>query len=390
MTTSSAGWGHTILVHLDRLRSPLGVVLLVAAFSLLLTLFLIRRRRRVANLPNLRDRTAVLRTSPTSGKRRPEVPGSSDEPKSISARVTASIRSHRRADLTEILAPYHLMPLEGERSADDAWTLLTLPSLKRLSVHVEDLMAESRAGRWLNNMLERSGARTRLGELVVIWLIAGLTLMVLAWVLAGLLGIFIMVILLFLLPPAALQGAVDRRAKLFASQLPDVLKLTASSLRAGFSLLQGLEAVTKQLREPSSGEFRRVLMEARLGRPIEEALEAAAARIRNRDFSESVAAVRIQQEAGGNLAGLFDTLAETMVQRLRLRREVRTLTAEGRLSAYILGCLPIVLGIFIFAINRAYMQVLFQTTVGKALLIGSLLLQVVGFYWMYRVVNIET
>ena len=131
-------------------------------------------------------------------------------------------------------------------------------------------------------------------------------------------------------------------------------------------------------------------MEARLGRPIEEALEAAVARIRNRDLSESVAAVRIQQEAGGNLAGLFDTLAETMVQRLRLRREVRTLTAEGRLSAYILGCLPIVLGIFIFAINRAYMQVLFQTTVGKALLIGSLLLQVVGFYWMYRVVDIET
>jgi tight adherence protein B len=177
---------------------------------------------------------------------------------------------------------------------------------------------------------------------------------------------------------------------LFASQLPDVLKLTASSLRAGFSLLQGLEAVTKQLREPSAGELQRVLTEARLGRPVEDALEAAAARIRNRDFSESVAAVRIQQEAGGNLASLFDTLADTMVQRLRLRREVRTLTAEGRLTAYILGLLPLTLGIFIFAINRSYMETLFQSVAGKAMLLGSLALQIVGFYWMYRIVNIET
>ncbi len=389
MTATSTGWDHTILVHLDRLRSPLGVALLAAAFSLLLALLLIRRRRS-RSLINFRDRTAVLRTSGSSAGRRHPVDEANDDRKSISARLTESFRRRRPADLTEILAPYRLIPVEGQRGAEDTWTLLTLPSLKKLSVKLETLMAESRAGRWLNNMLERSAARTRLGELLVIWLIAGLALVLLAWVLAGLLGIFIVVILLFLVPPAALQAAVDRRTKLFASQLPDVLKLTASSLRAGFSLLQGLEAVTKQLRQPSSGEFQRVLTEARLGRPIEEALEAAAARIRNRDFSESVAAVRIQQEAGGNLAGLFDTLAETMVERLRLRREVRTLTAEGRLSAYILGCLPIALGIFIFSINRSYMQVLFQSTVGKALLIGSLLLQVVGFYWMYRVVDIET
>ena len=251
-------------------------------------------------------------------------------------------------------------------------------------------MGETRVGRWLTMMLDRSGIRANLGELLVIWLIAGLALILLAWVLAGVLGIFIVLILLFVVPPAALQGAVDHRAKLFASQLPDALKLTASSLRAGFSLLQGLEAVTKQLREPSAGELQRVLTEARLGRPVEEALEGAAARIRNRDFSESVAAVRIQQEAGGNLAALFDTLAETMVQRLRLRREVHTLTAEGRLSAYILGLMPLLLGILIFTINRAYMEVLFQTFAGKVMLIGGLLLQIVGFYWMYRIVDIET
>jgi tight adherence protein B len=385
----ATGWDHAIVVHLDRLRNPFGAALFAAAFGLLLALLYIRWRRR-RTMATVRERMAVLSTSPTSARRRQAALDEADKPKPIATRLTEYFQRRRPPDLSEIVAPYRLTPLTGERSADDAWTLLTLPALKKLSVNLENQIAETRAGRWLNNMLERSGARTRLGELLVIWLIAGLALLLLAWVLAGLLGMVIVLVLLFVVPPAALQGAVDRRAKLFASQLPDVLKLTASSLRAGFSLLQGLEAVTKQLREPSAGELQRVLTEARLGRPVEEALEGAAARIRNRDFSESVAAVRIQQEAGGNLASLFDTLAETMMQRLRLRREVHTLTAEGRLSAYILGCLPIVLGIFIFTINRSYMQVLFQSTVGKGLLIGGLLLQITGFYWMYRIVNIET
>ncbi len=389
MTAAATGWSHTVLVHLHRLRSPLGEVLLAAAFCLLLALLLIRQRRG-RNLASVRERTAVLRTSPAASRRPLASAATAAEPKSITGRVGEFVRRRRPPDLGEILGPYRITSLEGQRATDDAWTLLTLPALKRLSVTLEGRVAETRLGRWLNSMLDRSGTRTRLGELIVIWLIAGLALVLLAWVLAGLLGVLIALILLIGVPPAALQGAVDHRAKLFATQLPDVLKLTASSLRAGFSLLQGLEAVTKQLREPSAGELQRVLTEARLGRPIDEALEAAAARIRNRDFSESVAAVRIQQEAGGNLASLFDTLADTMVQRLRLRREVRTLTAEGRLSAYILGFLPIILGVFIFTINRPYMQVLFTSVPGKALLLGSLLLQIVGFFWMYRIVNIET
>lgn len=388
-TGVSTGWEHTIFVHLDRLRDPFSLALLAATFCLLVTLLAVRRRRGRTR-PIGRDRTAVLRTSPASSRRRKAALKAVRRRKAGFAWLAKYFRRRRPPDLTEIVAPYRLKPLENQYGADDEWKLLTLPALRKLSVRLESLAAESRPGRWLVGMLERSGVHTRLGELLVIWFIAGLALFLLAWVLAGFLGILIVLALLFVVPAGALRAAADRRAKLFASQLPDVLKLTASSLRAGFSLLQGLEAVTRQLREPSAGELQRVLAEARLGRPIEDALEAAAARIHNRDFSESVAAVRIQQEAGGNLASLFDTLAETMLQRLRLRREVHTLTAEGRLSAYILGCLPIVLGIFIFAIDRSYTQVLFQSTVGKALLIGGLFLQILGFYWMYRIVDIET
>jgi tight adherence protein B len=211
----------------------------------------------------------------------------------------------------------------------------------------------------------------------------------LGWLLAGFVGLLIVLILSAITPVAVLRVLVDRRTRLFGSQLPDVLKLTSSSLRAGFSLLQGLESVTKQVKEPSKGEFQRVLAEARLGRPLEDALEAAADRIQNRDFTESVVAVRIQQESGGNLAVLFDTLAETMVQRVRMRREVRTLTAEGRLSAYILGIMPPALAIFIYVVDRTYMMVLFHTFPGKVMLIGGLVLEIVGFLWMWHTVKID-
>ncbi len=390
MNLASSGLWRTSQIHLDRLRSPLGAALFLSAVLLLVGLLVLRRRRQ-RRIETVRGRRISVGISSATLRARRIDRVTATERKTIAVRARDFVRRHRRPNLADVLEPYRIVPLEVPGApAEDAWELLTLPQLKRLSRALEAFAARTRVGRWLADMLERSGSRNRLGELLVIWLISGTLLLLLAWALAGVAGILIILILLLAVPPAALQAAIDHRAKLFATQLPDVLKLTASSLRAGFSLLQGLEAVTKQLREPSAGELQRVLAEARLGRPVEDALEAASARIRNRDFSESVAAVRIQQEAGGNLATLFDTLAETMVQRLRLRREVRTLTAEGRLSAYILGCTPLALGIFIFAINRPYMEVLLQSSAGKVMFVGGLLLQIVGFYWMYRVVKIET
>jgi tight adherence protein B len=258
-----------------------------------------------------------------------------------------------------------------------------------LASRVQSPVTGTRLGDWLDDLLERAGSRIRLGELLTIWVVGGVIFTLLGWLLAGFVGLLIVLILSAITPVAVLHVLVDRRARMFGSQLPDVLKLTSSSLRAGFSLLQGLESVTKQMKEPSKGELQRVLAEARLGRPLEDALEAAAERIRNRDFTESVVAVRIQQESGGNLAVLFDTLAETMVQRVRMRREVRTLTAEGRLSAYILGIMPPALAVFIYVVDRTYMMVLFHTFPGKVMLIGGLVLEIAGFFWMWHTVKIE-
>ena len=297
------------------------------------------------------------------------------------------VNRYRRPSLVDLLEPYRL-DADADGVAEPA-PVFSTPLLTRLAGRMQSPVSGTRLGTWLDGMLERAGSRIRVGELLTIWATAGVILILLAWLLAGLVGLLIVLILSIVIPVAVLNVMVDRRAKLFASQLPDVLKLTSSSLRAGFSLLQGLESVTRQVREPSKTELQRVLAEARLGRPLEDALDAAAARIRNRDFSESVVAVRIQQESGGNLAVLFDTLAETMVQRVRMRREVRSLTAEGRLSAYILGILPPALAIFIFVTDRSYMMVLFHTFPGKVMLVGGIVLELVGFFWMWRTVKID-
>jgi tight adherence protein B len=192
-----------------------------------------------------------------------------------------------------------------------------------------------------------------------------------------------------LLPVAALQFLAAQRRRKFQAQLPDMLQMMAGSLRAGYSLMQGVEAVAQEVQDPMGRELRRVLAEARLGRILEDALEDMADRLGSRDFAWAVMAIRIQREVGGNLAELLSTVAETMIHRERLRREIRALTAEGRISAIILGLLPVGLGAVMYSVNRDYMNVLLHDGFGQVLLIGSGLLACVGFYWMKKTIEID-
>ncbi len=196
-------------------------------------------------------------------------------------------------------------------------------------------------------------------------------------------------VLVALIPPAVLSFLGNRRRKQFESLLPDTLQLLASTLRAGYSLMQGVEAVSQEVSEPMGRELRRVVTEARLGRPLEESLDGIALRMESADFAWAVMAIRIQREVGGNLAELLVTVADTMTERERLRRDVNALTAEGRISAIVLGLLPIGLGFFIYTLNPGYMDPLFEETTGKLLLGGSILLAVFGFWWMKKTIEIE-
>src|SRR5690606_5281092 len=129
--------------------------------------------------------------------------------------------------------------------------------------------------------------------------------------------------------------------------------------------------------------------EAQLGRPVEEALEASAQRMSSADFEWAVMAVRIQREVGGNLAELLMTVAETMTARQRLRGEVQALTAEGRVSALVLGILPLGLGFMLWTINPDYMSTLTSESIGRFMLLGSTLLAGAGFLWMKKIIDIK-
>ncbi len=239
-------------------------------------------------------------------------------------------------------------------------------------------------------LLERADLPLRAGEALTAY--AGILLGSLAIglvLIGGLPGLLIMAALGALLPPAFVNFQATRRTKKFMSQLPDTLQLLSSTLKAGYSFMQGVEAVSHEVEDPMGGELRRIVTEAQLGRPLEEAMDASAERMDSDDFAWAVMAVKIQREVGGNLSELLLTVAETMTERERLRRDVAALTAEGKMSAIVLGVLPILLGMAMWALNPEYINTLFTATLGKILLGASITAALIGFAWMKKIISIE-
>jgi tight adherence protein B len=191
------------------------------------------------------------------------------------------------------------------------------------------------------------------------------------------------------LPWAYLLVKESRRTTAFLAQLPDTLQLIAGSLSAGYSMPQAMDTVVREGSQPVTGEFNRALVEARLGVPMEDAMEGIADRMKSKDFAWVVMAIRIQREVGGNLAELLTTVSDTLRERETLRRQVKVLSAEGRLSAWILGLLPPVFALYLALAQPSYLEPLVSEPLGWLLLgVGTVLLAV-GALWMRKAVKVE-
>jgi len=241
----------------------------------------------------------------------------------------------------------------------------------------------------VESMLERADLPLRPAEALFFYLAGVILVGLMAVVGLGLVPGLIVLVLVALLPVAVVNFLAARRGKKFVGQLPDTLQLLSGSLRAGYSLMQGVEAVSMEVSEPMGKELRRVVTEARLGREIEDSMDAVAARMSSPDFGWAVMAIRIQREVGGNLSELLLTVADTMIHRDRLRRDVAALTAEGKMSAIILGLLPLGLGAFMWISNPVYMAPLKETGLGQVLLGLSFVSILIGFLWMKKTITIE-
>jgi Flp pilus assembly protein TadB len=186
-----------------------------------------------------------------------------------------------------------------------------------------------------------------------------------------------------------LSFLIRRRRAAFADQLPDLLQLLASSLQSGFSLLQALDVVVRETAQPAAGEFARALGEARLGAELEACLETIADRMGSEDLRWTVMAIRVQRGIGGNLAEVLSTTVSTIRERGFLRRQVHALTAEGRISAYVLIALPLVMSAYLFITDPTYMRPLYTTGVGELLLALAFVLQLLGVVLMRQMIKVE-
>ena len=193
----------------------------------------------------------------------------------------------------------------------------------------------------------------------------------------------------WLVPSAYLRFRAARRRKAFEDRLPDALQMTAGSLSAGYSLAQALDGLVREGSEPMATEIGKALAESRLGVPVETTLEGVAHRMDSRDFGWVVMAIRVQREVGGNLGGVLTQVSATMRERSMLRRHVRGLSAEGRLSAYILLGLPVLLAVYMLLVRPEYIAPLYTTTLGLLLIALGVVMLSIGSFVMSRMVKVE-
>lgn len=182
---------------------------------------------------------------------------------------------------------------------------------------------------------------------------------------------------------------ISRREAAFTNQLGDCLMMVANAMRAGFSFLQAMDLVAKEMEPPISEEFKHVMRDIGLGASVERALDDMDKRVSSPDFSLVVTAVLIQQQVGGDLAHILDTISDTIQDRIRMRREIRTLTSQGRISGYVLGVLPFALGAFISVTNPGYLEPLFTERLGQIAIGIAVVMVLIGFIIIQRIVDID-
>ncbi|MBT8240545.1 MAG: type II secretion system F family protein, partial [Acidimicrobiia bacterium] len=189
--------------------------------------------------------------------------------------------------------------------------------------------------------------------------------------------------------PMWLSSKANARKALFAEQLGDTLQLMSASMRAGYGLLQAIDAVAEEAPSPTAEEFQRIKIETHLGRDLDVSLKAAAARVDSEDFRWVAEAIEIHRQIGGDLAEILDAVNETIRDRNRIRRRIKSLSAEGRISAVILSLIPIVLVIVIAIINPAYIGELPSTGLGQGLIVGGIIAWTISVFWMRRIVRLQ-
>jgi tight adherence protein B len=291
--------------------------------------------------------------------------------------------------LRQRLSPYSLTPA----ISDDHPRLTAFGSSEwagRATAMAETLVRRGNLEEAFLDRLESAGLNMRVAEFVLISLGSAFIPPLLVLIITrNLLVAGIVVILGTVAPFMYLSVRASRRQAKFEEQLPSTLQLLSGALQAGHSLQQAVDTVVHEAGDPIAGEFQRVLTEARLGRPLEEAFEAMAKRTNSVDFTWTVMAIRLQRQVGGNLAEVLSTVSQTIRDRYTLKRQVKALSAEGRLSSIILSVLPVLMFVALLIFNPLFLRPLFTTSMGIMLMGGAGVLMIFGVFWLKKITEIK-
>jgi tight adherence protein B len=255
---------------------------------------------------------------------------------------------------------------------------------------VDQLMSGTDAGSWLAKLIEQSGVATTPGSIVIISVgmmsLLGLTGLVFVrrWEVALAAAIVGMV-----MPIGFLRFKRKQRMKKFEEMFPEALDLLSRAIRAGHAFQTAMGMVADEMVAPVGIEFKKSFEQQNYGLPLKEALNQLSERVPLMDVRFFVTAVQIQRETGGNLAEILDNLAHVVRERFKILRQVRTHTAHGRFTGYVLLALPAALAVALSFISPEHIRTLFTTRMGQTMVMGAIVMQTIGFFWIKKVIKIE-
>ena len=275
--------------------------------------------------------------------------------------------------------------LQGRKRPKQATTLATATDFA--TDQIGKILAKR--GRSLAGRLELAGIKTKASDIVLLTVAASLAAGALVMLVAGPAIGLVVAVIIPVVEWFILGFLVGRRKRAFAEQLDSTLQMMAASLRAGYSLLQSVQAMSSEADSPTKDEFSRVLNETRIGRALNDSLIEVSDRMRSEDFKWVAQAIAINRDVGGNLADVLDGVARTIRDRNQLHRQVTALAAEGKLSAIILMALPFGVTAFLTVSNPGYLNRLFTTTIGWGIIVAAIIMLTIGGIWLRATVKIK-
>jgi tight adherence protein B len=242
----------------------------------------------------------------------------------------------------------------------------------------------------LETQITQAHVMLKVEEFITIEIIAGLGFLLLGLVLFKIKLLALPFALVgFFFPTLLVKAKKKSILKKIDQQLPDTIMLLSNSLKAGYSFMQAVEVASRELPQPISLEFKQLLKEVNLGVNAETALESLTKRVQSEDMKLVILTVLIQRQIGGNLSEILDNISDTIRARIKLKGEISVLTAQGRISGFIISILPVGLGFALFVVNPTYIVVLFTESLGMMMLGASVVMQMIGIFFIRKIIKIE-